>query len=127
MPGPLSQLPGIIDGALTQALGDGVLPASLIKPGGRVSNGRGGWTDNGSPQEHACRGLLTNYSDFVRNASAGAITIRDRKALIMGASLPAGVVPSEGDKLQIGGASWTILSVARDPAAATYKLHLRPA
>lgn len=124
MSGVFSQLPGIVSAALTSALGEGVEAATLTKRASGASDGRGGRTVTESA--HVCRGLVTAYSDSVRLASRGAIATRDRKAIILGASLPAGIIPAEGDKLTIGGAAWTVIAVSRDPSATVYSLQLRP-
>lgn len=49
----------------------------------------------------------------------------DRKAIFQQSELPDGVVPNVKHLLSINGSEWTILGVAKDPADATWNLHIR--
>ena len=54
------------------------------------------------------------------------ILSNDRKITIIGDSLPAGVVPTQGDKINIESTDFKILSLLeRDPAGAVYTVHAR--
>lgn len=124
----------IITGVAAEALDDfgedfedGVLtvPDSATK----VTDGQGGWTYEDAP-EHACKALLTNYSDFRRQALG--IPATDRLVLVLGASLPAGVIPAKGNRITapdpakgLAPATFEVISITGDPAAAVYKLQAR--
>lgn len=116
----LDGVPGLIASALGSTL---MKPATLKKYGAKTADGRGGFTA-GAATDHSCLGLVTDYSDFSRVALAGAIQVRDRKAIVIASGLT--VVPAIGDGFSLDG-EWTVINVGRDPAAATYELQLRPA
>lgn len=104
---------------------DGVLKV----PGGWDSDGQGGQI----PQDlvsHPCKALVADYSDY-RRISLG-IPATDRQVLVLGGSLPAGVIPAKGHKITApdpsnGGAMRTFDVIAKtgDPASALYKLQAR--
>lgn len=104
---------------------DGVLTV----PGGRVSDNQGGWTVP-DPQEHPCKALVTDYSDF-RRASLG-IPGTDRLVLVLGGSLPTGVIPAKGHKITapdpakgLALSTFDVIAKTGDPAAALYELQAR--
>lgn len=49
----------------------------------------------------------------------------DRKVLILGNSIPSGVVPETGDMVEAEGRVFTVVAVERDPDAATYTCQVR--
>ena len=104
---------------------DGVLTV----PGERTSDGQGGWIPS-NPTSHACKALITDYSDY-RRISLG-IPATDRQVLVLGQSLPTGIVPAKGHQItapdpSTGGAMLTFEVIAKtgDPASALYKLQAR--
>jgi len=104
---------------------DGVLTV----PGGRTSDGQGGWIDT-DPVEHSCKALVTDPSDFRRVALG--IPATDRLVLVLGASLPSGVIPSAGhqitapDPLQgLAMKTFDVIGRTGDPAGALLKLQAR--
>lgn len=104
---------------------DGVLSI----PGAQVSDGQGGYTP-GPPTSHPCKALVTDYSDF-RRASLG-IPGTDRLILVLGGSLPAGVIPAKGHKITapdpakgLAPSTFDIIAKTGDPAAALYELQAR--
>ncbi len=74
---------------------------------------------------YPCKGFLDDYSK--ENNRNGATRVTDVKAVILGASLPAGVVPAPGDTITAEGRILTIVEegVVRDPAGATYECQAR--
>jgi len=123
--GILDRLPAIVNGALgSLVFRDGVLKV----PGTATSDGQGGWTP-GTPVSKACKVLVEDYSDARRltsliGAGGGApigISQGDRKIIVLADSVEDGVVPSTGHTITAEGRDWQIVSVARDPAAATYE------
>lgn len=102
---------------------------TLTVPAGRVSDNQGGWI-NTDPQEHPCKALVTDYSDF-RRASLG-IPGTDRLVLVLGGSLPAGVIPAKGHKITapdpakgLASSTFEVIAKTGDPAAALYELQGR--
>lgn len=118
----LASLPGIVAGVA----GSLFHAATLREPGDDVPDGQGGYIP-GAATNIPCAALLADYSDALRGLSNGAIEARDRKATVLGASLPAGKVPQIGWGVAIEGSEWSVVRVVRDPAGATYDLQIRPA
>lgn len=121
----------ILDGVAADALadfgddfGDGVLSVPTTV---RQSDGQGGWLPAGSPAQHPCKVLLTDYSDY-RRLRLG-IPASDRLVLVLGSSLPAGIIPAKGQKITapdpaagLALKTFDVVAVTGDPAAALYKL-----
>lgn len=114
----LDALPGVFAAALTPLFRDGVLKV----PGVAISDGQGGWTP-GAPVPKACKVLVEDYSDYRRQAVG--IPANDRKIIVLANSIADGAVPAAGYTITAEGRDWSVVSVARDPAAATYELQAR--
>lgn len=114
----LDALPGVFGAAFAPLFRD----AALITSGPRLSDGQGGFTSPSSTST-PCKALVDDYSDM-RRAAAG-IPESDRKIIVLGATLPSGVVPASGCRLHVDGRDWTVVGVTRDPAGATYELQGR--
>ena len=122
----------ILTGLAAEALedfGDDFEDGTLTVPGQKVSDGQGGFTTS-QPATHGCKVLVTDYSDY-RRQSLG-IPATDRQVLVLGASLPAGIIPLKGHKItapdpSAGGALKTFEVIAKtgDPASAVYRLQAR--
>lgn len=69
------------------------------------------------------RGILDSY----RTSQIDETIIQqgDRKVLILGDSLPSGILPDTGDKVEAEGRVFTVIAVERDPDAATYTCQVR--
>ena len=124
----MSIITGVADEAL-EDFGDDFEDGTLTVPGGRVSDGQGGWI-NTDPKHHPCKVLLTDYSDYRRQALG--IPATDRLALVLGASLPAGVIPAKGHKITapdpakgLAPTTFDVIAKTGDPASALYKLQAR--
>lgn len=123
----------IITGVAAEALddfGEDFEDGVLIVPGPRWSDGRGGGKPTGLPDEHACKALVTSYSDYRRLALG--IPATDRLVLVLGASLPAGVIPAKGHKITapdpakgLAPTTFEVIAITGDPAGAVYKLQAR--
>lgn len=119
------ELDKIIDGALTEAGGLDPRGGTLVKvtsgarEAGSLTSGK-----EASEQRFPFRGMVSKVH---KGPIPGTIVqAGDREVLILGASLPASVVPELNDKVEVEGASYTILLVpARDPARATYTCTVR--
>lgn len=93
--------------------------ATLHKSGGRVSDGRGGSIP--THVEYPCRALIDDYGDYARGMND--IPVKDRKALILAATLA--VTPKPGDVLEIGGEGWELVEIRTDPATALFEAQAR--
>lgn len=110
---------------IAKGMGAGLLPVTLIKvvPGSRDNTSM---TAGNSPstRRYPCRGILEDYkaSEF-----DGTEVVRgDQKVLILGGTLPLGIVPEPNDKITIEGRTRTVASIpSRDPAGATYLCQVR--
>jgi len=98
----------------------------LSVPGVPTSDGQGGWIP-GEPVQHPCKALVTDPSDYRRIALG--IPATDRLVLVLGASLPAGVIPGAGhqitapDPLQgLALTTFDVIAKTGDPAGALCKL-----
>ncbi|WP_313004294.1 hypothetical protein [Brevundimonas sp.] len=122
----------IITGVQTEAFADfaeDFEDGVLIVPGAQVSDGQGGFV-TGSPTSHDCKALVTDYDDF-RRASLG-IPGTDRLVLVLGGSLPTGVIPAKGHKITapdpakgLAPSTFDVIAKTGDPAAALYELQAR--
>lgn len=109
----------IVDNAL-QAAG-GVGTGVLIK---RTNTGRtpGNLTGGQNPTDtsHPFNGFLDNRSEVRRNGTL--VSAGGQFVSILGASLPSGITPAQGDRIEIESTTFEVLEVpTRDPAAAIYE------
>ena len=65
------------------------------------------------------KGFVDDYK--ARQIDGMTIQQGDRKVTILGASLPAGVVPKPSDSTIIEGETKVVVNVIRDPASAVYE------
>ena len=112
----------IVNNAIQQA--GGLLPLTLIKitvtpPPPNDPGGPGTPTTQTSPGN----GFISDYDDT--NIDGTLVKKGDREILILGASLPTGVIPDEDDRITIEGSTYNIIRIRRDPAAATYVCQAR--
>lgn len=121
----------ILDGAPEQALkdfGSDFKDGALLVPGEETDDGQGGFT-TGEPVRHGCKVLVTRYKDFRRPIGVPA---SDRRILILSASLPAGVYPDKGHKVEAPDPSqgltlrtFDVIEKGGDAAGALYELQGR--
>lgn len=77
-----------------------------------------------SEKAHNCRGFLDSYDS--RRFGETTIAQGTRVVVILGASLPTGVVPNPEDRVTIEGSTYVLTGpVVRDPASATYTCEIR--
>lgn len=109
---------------INDAMGSGLLATTLIKvtAGVRTTGSLTGGT-NPKKTKKPCRGVIEDYSDGQMQGSL--VQVGDRIVLILGDSLPSGIVPQTGDQVTIEGSTFDIIRVARDPAAASYTCQVR--
>lgn len=111
---------------IASGMAGGLLPAQLVRstPGTRDPLDPTAGTAP-STSTFSCRGFLDEYAD---DQFDGTSVLRgDRKALLLGGTLPASVAPQPGDRVKIEGRTFSIVNVQRDPAAATYVCQARGA
>lgn len=105
--------------------------AKLIQPPADAqSNGQGGWRSDSPPVETGCKALVVDYDNYTRSSTG--IPTKDRRIIILGGSLPNGIIPVENDRIEAvdpaaGNAprTYTAVSVSGDPAGAIYKVQGR--
>lgn len=106
-----------IAGIINQEMGSLLLPLTVT----RITDGvrTPGAIVTGPTQAtsvHAGRGIISDYETKFR--ANDLIKEGDREVMILGASID--IVPAPGDRVTIEGGTYDIVSVSRDPAAATY-------
>ncbi len=113
-----------IAGSLGQATRLGVVDATLLvvsagtRTGGAVSAGT-----NPQDASHSCRGYERTFDAHLIDGTI--IAINDRMITLFADSIATAAVPKSGDKVTIGGSTYRIISVERDPAAVIYICHGR--
>lgn len=121
-------LPNIFGANIAQlinnALGNAVFDQTLIKRSSTQS------TVNRTKQEivtspYPCKGFIDEFTDDYINLTN--IKKSDRKIVILGASLAAGIIPEPGDGIIAEGITFTIVpdGIVRDPAGATFTCQAR--
>lgn len=107
-----------IAGILNQAMGAGVLPATLRRV---IEQSRGvDPTAGRSPVtiDYVCRGFVQDYAE--NEIDESLVKQGDRRVVLLGASLPANVYPDSNDVVLIENDVYHVIAVSRDPAGATY-------
>jgi hypothetical protein len=66
---------------------------------------------------YACKAIVDDYSDYYR--ANGLVGAKDRKILILATSVA--VLPRQGNRVTVGGDTFTIISVKTDPATAVWE------
>lgn len=124
----MSIITGVADEAL-EDFGDDFEDGALTVPGARVPDGQGGFK-TGPATVYPCKVLLTDYSDYRRQTLG--IPATDRQVLVLGASLPAAVIPAKGHRITAPDpakgllpTTFDVIAKTGDPAAALYKLQAR--
>jgi hypothetical protein len=113
-----------IAGELNAAMGSLLPKYKLLKrsvadrTSGSLTSGRAV-----SFRSFSCRGILSAYAED--RIDGTNVKSGDRKVLILGDSLPKGVVPAPDDRIEAEGSTFTVIEVGRDPDAATYTCQVR--
>ncbi len=117
-----------IAGFVADAIGPQLLDATLIV---YTSGARDPQNLTAGPQrsanQYTCKGFWEDYSSFlVTTRPENGIEASDRKAVLIGDTIPAGVELKEGDQIEIEGFALSFLRwESRDPAGAVYVAHCR--
>ncbi len=73
---------------------------------------------------HTCKGFIDTYDD--KRMGRSTIQQGSRVIVILGDSLPAGVIPKDEDRIIAEGQTFHLTGpIVRDPAAATYVVEVR--
>lgn len=109
-----------IAGLLKKHLGPLLLPVVLIK---QVAGARDDTELTAgqaiSPRRYPCRGITESYE--LRQIDGTTVQTGDKKILILGDTLPRGVIPEANDRVICERIEYVIQGVPeRDPDAATY-------
>lgn len=111
-----------IAGQINKELGPLVFPVILTK-----SSAFRNTTDSTDQSvvtvDHAGKGFVADYED--RFVDGTIIQRGDKQVIILGASLPSGIIPKPNDKTTIESEVKVIINVERDPAGATYTCQVR--
>lgn len=113
-----------ISGQLAAAMGALLNPVTLIKvkPGTRNPANPSAGT-NPTRRSFPCRGMVDSYRTSQMDGTI--IKVGDRKVLVLGDTLPAGIVPEPNDEVRAESATYKVVAVERDPDAATYTIQVR--
>lgn len=117
---------GIVNDAITDA--GGLVPLTLTvvtsTEAGRTPGSPSAGRNPTTTGPHAGQGIIENYD--AKEIDGTLIQDGDRKVLILGASLPTGIVPKADDTISIESfVGLRVVQVMRDPAAATYECQVR--
>ena len=113
-----------ISGIISTEIGPLLQTVKLVKlKAGTRSTASPSTGVNPSRRTYITKGLVTNYLD--KEIDDKTIQREDRKMLMIGDRFPGGIVPNPGDEAEAEGIKFRIISVRRDPAAATYTCQVR--
>lgn len=115
-----------IAGAIFDAMGSDMLPATLTRVTGGTRNPAsltGGPVVDETATDYACRGFVESYT--AREIDGTLVRDSDRKVILLGGSLPDDIDPRPGDRVNIEGETWKVVRVERDPAGATFTCQAR--
>lgn len=114
-----------IAGMINDYMGEGLLPLTLTKVVKSLDSGSTTMTTT-STTSYSGRGFIEAFKDIELLARDNTVQASDRRVVVLGASLPGGVVPNKGDQITIEGKTYYLVDILkRDPAAATYECHCR--
>jgi hypothetical protein len=112
-----------IAGQINRELGPLVFDVTLSSVTGGIRSTTNLTSKTSTKTNYVGKGFVDDYED--RYIDGTIIRRGDRKVIILGASLPSGVVPKPTDQTIIEGETKTIVNVTRDPAGATYECQVR--
>lgn len=115
----LDEIAGTVYSA-ANGIGGTTWDITLKKLGAATVDAYGGTTP-GATSDSTCRGFIEDYTTTARQM--GGIPLTDRKITLFTASMSAD--PAVGDTLTAEGTDYEIITVQRDPAAATWVCQAR--
>lgn len=114
-----------IAGIVAEEIGPGLLDVVFTnyqlgnRTAGDLSAGRAK-----TPTSYSCKGFWESYP--TRLIDGEIILQTDRRAVLIGDTMPAGVIPKEGTQITIEGKTLAVVRLeSRDPAAAVYVFQCR--
>ncbi len=115
-----------ISGLVAQHIGPGVLPALITKParGARQPGNLTGGKAALPSEQFECRGF---WDDFKGLAPPGVtVLMGDRKAVLIGDTIPEGATPGHGWQITIAGQTLYVeAQIGEDPASAVLTFQCR--
>lgn len=114
-----------ISGLIADNIGPGVLGCTITKKSYAVRDPLNPTKGKpATPAAFPCRGF---WEDFAPADIDGTnILLNDRKAVLIGDTIPAGAIPQKQDEITIEGKTLVVHRlILRDPAAAVYIFHCR--
>lgn len=112
-------LSGMVNSKMAQHLPTATLHKITVTPNTTTLTG----APTEAEKKYTCRALLSSYTEDQMDGTT--VQRGDRKALILGGSLPDNVDPEPNDRLTAEDQEWQIVHVTRDPAAATFTCQVR--
>ena len=113
-----------IAGIIAREIGPGVLPATLTKVAAGNRNATNPTAGRALTEStFRGRGFIDEYE--TSKIDGTRIQQGDRRITLIANTFPGQPVPTSGDKIAIENETYTIVSVRRDPAAATYDCQSR--
>jgi len=122
-------MPKPLEGGIAKQVAKGLKKAKLLKPAIliKVAPGVRGVTisagTNATETPYSAKGFVADYTAF--QVDGTLILAGDRKVALVGALIASKQVPAPNDKVTIEGATYRIIRVTRDPAAAIYACQAR--
>ncbi len=113
-----------IAGSLGRATRLGVVDATLytVAAGSRTSGSVSAGM-NAQETSHSCRGFERTFD--AKDIDGTTVTANDRIVNLFASTISTPAEPKPGDKVTIGGSTYRIISVARDPATVLFRCHGR--
>ncbi len=113
-----------IAGSLGRATRLGVTDATLYKvTSGTRTPGASGAGTNPSETTHTCRGYENTFD--ANQIDGTTVTVNDRMISLYAYTISTVAEPKPGDRIAIGGSTYRLISVGRDPAGVLYLCHGR--
>ena len=117
-----------VAGLVAEHLGPRILPLVLHRPGAPAARDLNNLTQAPVPgpgTDFPCRGFIEDFSSY--DMAQGLVEAGDRKVIILGGTLSTEPLGGIGrDQVTVEGKRWSIQRVIdRDPAGATFTLHVR--
>lgn len=109
-----------IAGIVAKEIAPGLLPATLYI---RATQARGQRLTAGNKgQPETVNGARGIWEDYRPSEIGDQIAAEDRRAMLIGDTIPEGKLPKEGDEIEIAGQRLFVIRLeSSDPAEATYR------
>jgi hypothetical protein len=114
----------LLEGGLAKTIGSAFKTLFLDAVLTRETPGEGGDPfDPPAPvvTTYGCKAIVEGYSDYFKKN--GLVDAKDRKVLVLAASLD--VTPEPGDRVTVQNVTFSVVTVATDPATAVWEIQGR--